>query len=169
VDFSEARDIFVNIFSISDLTAKFVDRGLISENLRGLSAKSAKSRPWVDFTKVQGPLCKISKIIRIMNYFPMVNPVHQVHVSVDRPGVLGPPWTDAGADRGHGGALTMERGARGTRLGSHRSSGGAVEAGRRRCRTGRRRRSMRGLLRQGEREIGAGRGAVKLGEGAHLL
>jgi hypothetical protein len=25
---------------------------------------------------------------------------------VDRPGVLGPPWTDVGADRGHGGALT---------------------------------------------------------------
>jgi hypothetical protein len=25
---------------------------------------------------------------------------------VDRPGVLGPPWIDAGADRGHGGALT---------------------------------------------------------------
>jgi hypothetical protein len=25
---------------------------------------------------------------------------------VDRPGVLDPPWTDAGADRGHGGALT---------------------------------------------------------------
>jgi hypothetical protein len=36
----------------------------------------------------------------------MVNPVHRVHVSVDRPGVLGPPWTDAGADRGHGDALT---------------------------------------------------------------
>jgi hypothetical protein len=28
---------------------------------------------------------------------------------------------------------------------------------------------VRGLLRQGEREIGAGRGAVKLGEGASLL
>jgi hypothetical protein len=41
-----------------------------------------------------------------MNYFPTVNPVHRVHVSVDRPGVLDPPWTDAGADRGHGGALT---------------------------------------------------------------
>jgi hypothetical protein len=27
-----------------------------------------------------------------------------VHVFVDRPGVLGPPWTDAGVDRG--GALT---------------------------------------------------------------
>jgi hypothetical protein len=25
---------------------------------------------------------------------------------VDRPGVLGPPWTDVGVDRGHGGALT---------------------------------------------------------------
>jgi hypothetical protein len=30
----------------------------------------------------------------------------RVHVSVDRPGALGPPWTDAGADNGHGGALT---------------------------------------------------------------
>jgi hypothetical protein len=34
--------------------------------------------------------------------------MHRVHVSVDRPGVLGPPWTDAGADRGHGGALTRD-------------------------------------------------------------
>jgi hypothetical protein len=32
--------------------------------------------------------------------------VDRVHVSVDRPGVLAPPWTDAGVDRGHGGALT---------------------------------------------------------------
>jgi hypothetical protein len=99
---------------------------------------------------------------------------------VDRSGVLDPPWTDVSADRGHGGALTgawplatpvrkTERGARGTRLGSHRSLGGAEEAGRRRYRTGRRRRSVRGLLRRGEREIGAGRGAVKLGEGACLL
>jgi hypothetical protein len=32
--------------------------------------------------------------------------MNRVHVSVDRPGVLGPPWTDASADRGHGGALT---------------------------------------------------------------
>jgi hypothetical protein len=56
-----------------------VDRGLISENPRGLSAKLAKSGLRVDFTKVQGPLCKISKIIRITNYFPTVNPVHRVH------------------------------------------------------------------------------------------
>jgi hypothetical protein len=36
----------------------------------------------------------------------------RVHVSVDRPGVLGPPWTDSGTDRGgpgHGGALTGAR------------------------------------------------------------
>jgi hypothetical protein len=41
-----------------------------------------------------------------MNYFLADKSVDRVHVSVDRPGVLGPPWTDAGADRGHGGALT---------------------------------------------------------------
>jgi hypothetical protein len=32
--------------------------------------------------------------------------VDWVHVSVDRPGVLGPPRTDTGLDKGHGGALT---------------------------------------------------------------
>jgi hypothetical protein len=61
VDFSEARDLFVNIFRISDRTRKIVDRGLILENPRGLSAKFGLR---VDFTKVQGPLCKISKISR---------------------------------------------------------------------------------------------------------
>jgi hypothetical protein len=40
------------------------------------------------------------------NYFPMDKFVDRVHVSVDRPSVLGPPWTDAGADRWHGGTLT---------------------------------------------------------------
>jgi capsular polysaccharide biosynthesis protein len=36
----------------------------------------------------------------------------RVHVSVDQSGVLGPPWTDGGVDRGglgHGGALTTVR------------------------------------------------------------
>jgi hypothetical protein len=135
-----------------------VDRGLILENPRGLSAKSG---PRVDFTKVQGPLCKISEIIRITNYFATANPVHRVHAR----------WTGAGraVHRGPTVARTegttvrspelflrplrctearrrgrkMERGAWGTRLGSHRSSGGAVEAGRRWCRMGRQRRSVR--------------------------
>jgi hypothetical protein len=58
-------------------------------------------------------------------YVSMDKSVDRVHASVDRPGTLGPPWTDADADRG--------------------------------------------LLRRGERGKGAGRGAVKLGGGAHLL
>jgi hypothetical protein len=70
VDFSEARDLFVNIFRISDRTGKIVDRGLILENPTGLSAKSAKSGPRVDFTKVQGPLCKISEISQNNELFP---------------------------------------------------------------------------------------------------
>jgi hypothetical protein len=99
VDFSEARDLLVNIFQISDRTEKFVDRRRISENPRGLSVKSAKSGPRVDFTKVQGPLCKNAGEFLAGNYFPMDK-------SMDRPGVLGPPWTNTGADRGHGGTLT---------------------------------------------------------------
>jgi hypothetical protein len=106
VDFSEARDLIVNIFRISDRTEKFVDRGLISENPRGLSVKSAKSRPRLDFTKVQGPLCKNAGEFLARNYFPKDKSVDRVHISVDRPGVLGPPWTDTGMDRGHSGALT---------------------------------------------------------------
>jgi hypothetical protein len=73
VDFSEARDLFVNIFRILGRTTKIPDRGLISEKPEGLSAKSAKSRPRVDFPKVQGPLYKISKISKITNYFLMDN------------------------------------------------------------------------------------------------
>jgi hypothetical protein len=140
VDFSEARDLFVNIFRILNRTKKFVDRELISENPRGLSVKSAKSGPRVDFTKVQGPLCKNAGEFSAGNYFP-------TDKSVDRLGVLGPPWADTGADRGHDGALTRawplaapvrlsspagrktEVGARGAWLGPHWSSGGAVEAG----------------------------------------
>jgi hypothetical protein len=57
----------------------------------------------------------------------------------------------------------MERGARGTRLGSHRSSGGDEDAGRRQCRRGRRWRSVRGRLECGEKRREAGRGAVSSG------
>jgi hypothetical protein len=46
------------------------------------------------------------------NYFSTDKFVDRVHVSVDRPGMLSPPWTDGGVDRGgpgHGGALTGAR------------------------------------------------------------
>jgi hypothetical protein len=39
MDFSKARDLFVNIFQISDLTTKIVDRGLISQKSRDLFAR----------------------------------------------------------------------------------------------------------------------------------
>jgi hypothetical protein len=39
VDFSESRDLFVNIFPISDRTEKITDRGLISQKSRDLFAK----------------------------------------------------------------------------------------------------------------------------------
>jgi hypothetical protein len=164
-----------------------MDHGLISENPRGLSVKSAKSGPRVDFTKVQGPLCKNAGEFSAGNYFPMDKSMDRVHVSVDRPGVLGPLWTDTGADRGHGSALTGAwppaapvrlsspagvqngEGAREARLGPHRCSGGAVEAERWWCRTGRRRHSVRTLLRRVEREKKRGEGVVLLGGGAHLL
>jgi hypothetical protein len=164
-----------------------MDHGLISEKPRGLSAKSARSGPRVHFTRVQGPLYKISEITRIMNYFPTVNPVHRIHAR----------WTGAGRAVHHGPTVARTegtaarspelrlrplqctkahrrgrkrgKGAWGARLEPHRSSGGAVVIGRRRCRTGRRQRSVIGLLRRGEREKGAGRGAVKLGEVARLI
>jgi hypothetical protein len=74
----------------------------------------------------------------------MVKVVDRVHMSVDRLGVLGPPWTDGVADRGcqsvvarspeyglrplrctkaHRRGRNRERRARGARLGPHRSSG----------------------------------------------
>jgi hypothetical protein len=57
------------------------------------------------------------------------------------------------------GAQKRERGARGARLGPHRSSGGGVEAGRRR-------RSVEARLERGEKRREDGRGAVKFRGGA---
>jgi hypothetical protein len=77
-----------------------------------------------------------------------------VHVSVDRSGALGPPWTDAVWTVGtsacspelglrplrcaeaHRRGRKMERGARGARLGPHLGSSGVEEDGRQRGRLG---------------------------------
>jgi hypothetical protein len=59
VDFSEARDLFVNIFQILGPNYKITDCGLISKKQRGLSAKSA-NLPRVDFKETQGLLCKMA-------------------------------------------------------------------------------------------------------------
>jgi hypothetical protein len=113
--------------------------------------------------------------------------VDRVHVSMDRLGVLGPLWTDTGADGGNDDALTGAwplaapvrlsspagaqngDGGTGSSARPHRSSGGTVEAGRRWCRIGRWRRSVRTLLRRVERERKRGKGVVLLGGGACLL
>jgi hypothetical protein len=148
VDFSEARDLFVNIFQIPGRTAKIPDRGLISEKPEGLSAKSAKSGPRVDFPKDQGPLCMISKIYRITNYFLTDNSwtgstslwthrarsVHRAPTPAQTTGMTArSPELDLRplrcAEARRRGCKT-EREARGARLGPHRNSSGVEEDGR---------------------------------------
>jgi hypothetical protein len=52
VDFSEARDLLVNIFQILEPNCKFLDCGLILEKSRGLSAKCPKLEfPGIIFLK----------------------------------------------------------------------------------------------------------------------
>jgi hypothetical protein len=52
VDFSEARDLFVNIFQILEPNCKFLDCGLILEKPRGLNAKCQKLEfPGIIFLK----------------------------------------------------------------------------------------------------------------------
>jgi hypothetical protein len=132
VDFSNARDLFLNIFQILRPNYKFLDCGLILEKRRGLSVK-----------------CRKLEFLGIIFLKETRGPSPRV---VNRPGARGPPWTDGGADRrrqsaaarspenglrplrctkAHRRGRKRERGARGSQLGPHRSSGGSVVTGRR--------------------------------------
>jgi hypothetical protein len=65
------------------------------------------------------------------NYFSTDKFMDRVHVSMDRPGVLGPPWTDGGTDRGGRGTVARApelslrplRGAKARRRGRKRERG----------------------------------------------
>jgi hypothetical protein len=74
VDFSEASDLFVNIFQILGPNCKFLDYGLILEKLRGLNAKCRKLEfPGIIFLKVaHGPSPRV------------VNRAGRVRSTVDR-------------------------------------------------------------------------------------
>jgi hypothetical protein len=111
----------------------------------------------------------------------------RVHVSVDRPGVLSPPWIDAGADNGRGGVLIGARPPatpvrQSSPTGAQNGEGGTgsssrVSSGLERRRGGRAttakarwcQRSVRGRLELVEREMRTGKGAMKLREVARLL
>jgi hypothetical protein len=70
VNFSEARDLFVNIFQILGPNCKFLDGGLILEKLRGLSAKCPKLEfPGIIFLKETGGPSPRAR-------GPLVAPVH---------------------------------------------------------------------------------------------
>jgi hypothetical protein len=111
-------------FNFPGLTAKILDRWLISEKPEGLSAKPVRSQPRVDFTRVQGPLCKISEISWNNELFPNRKSRAPGPHPVDRGRSGGAPWTHGGADRGHGGALT---GARPLASAEHGSSPAGVQ------------------------------------------
>jgi hypothetical protein len=113
-------------------------------------------------------------------YFSMDKAVEWVHVSVDRPGALSPPWTDSTALTGAQppAAPVRQSSPTGAQQREERT-GSLVRAspGLWRRRGGRamavkaqwHRSSVGVLLRRGERGKDVGRGAVKLGGGARLL
>jgi hypothetical protein len=98
------------------------------------------------------------------NYFSMDKFVDRVHASVDQPGVLGPPWTDSGADRGgsgHGGALT---GARPPAAPVRQSSPAGAQKGERSTRSSARASPKLGRCCGGQATVVQNREATALGE-----
>jgi hypothetical protein len=61
-------------------------------------------------------------------YFSMDKVVDRVHASVDRPGALGLPWTDGGADNGGAGARRRaHRSSASGRSGAPKLTGGGAK------------------------------------------
>jgi hypothetical protein len=132
VDYSEARDLFVNIFQILGSNYKFLDCGLILEKTRGLNAKCRKLEfLGINFLKeTHGPSPRV------------VNRDGRAWSTVDR-WRRGPKALECGGSltgvrppaapvhqSSPAGAQNRER-SKGSRLGPHRSSGGGVGTGQR--------------------------------------
>jgi hypothetical protein len=106
-----------------------MDRGLISEKQRGLSAKSAKLDRRLISKKHRGFFAKWREISAGI-YFSTDKAVDRVHAFVDRPGALGPPWTDGSADRGGAARRRAHRSSASGHSGAPKlTSGGATERG----------------------------------------
>jgi hypothetical protein len=107
-----------------------MDRGLILEKQRALSAKSAKLDRWLISKKHEGFFAKWRGILAEI-YFSMDKAVDRVHASVDRPGARVPPWTDGGVDRRRVGARQCaHRSSASGRSGAPKhTGGGATERG----------------------------------------
>jgi hypothetical protein len=138
---------FCNYFRILDRSGKNCGPWVNFRKPEGLTAKSAKSGPRVDFPKVQGPLCKISEISGITNYFLMDNswtgftspwtgrarsvrcgltPVRTMGTAACSPELDLRPFRCTKARRR---GRKTERETRGARLGPHRGSSGVEEGG----------------------------------------
>jgi hypothetical protein len=146
-----------------------MDRGLISEKQRGLCAKSAKLDRGLISKKYRGFFAKWRGISAGI-YFSTDKARWRREGMAGRGGALTgarPPAAPVRQSSPAGAQQREERTGSSARAspGLGRRRGGwatVVTAWRRRC-------SVRGLLRRGERGKEAGRGAVKLGEGARLL
>jgi hypothetical protein len=90
VDFSEARDLFGIIFQTSGPNCKIMDCGLISENVRGLSAKSAKDLDRGLITKKHGGLFAKWWGISAGDLFFNGKSIDPVHGSWTSSGVISP-------------------------------------------------------------------------------
>jgi hypothetical protein len=109
---------------------KIMDRGLISEKQRGLSAKSTNLDRGLISKKHRGFFAKWRGISATI-YFSTDKAVDRVHASVDRPGALGPPWTNGGTDKGGAGARrhAHQSWASGRSGATKLTGGGATERG----------------------------------------
>jgi hypothetical protein len=133
VDFSEARDLFVNIFRISDLTAKSRTAGRFRKNRGAPLQNGGEFRPGFIFQRTNpwtGSMPPWTGRARSVHHGPMAARTEGGQGAAACSPELGlRPLRCANAHRR---GCNRERSAQGACLGPHRGSGGVEEDGRRR-------------------------------------